>query len=142
MRLRLVGRLGEKGVRLALREGTSVLGSAPECDLRLDHPTVSRAHAELTITGEAVTVRDLDSRNGTFVGERRVTTHEVAAGARISFGQVRLTLERVEQDDLVTAAGTQAAPGFEAPEEIRADQIQVRGDIRLPYLKFNRNPGD
>ncbi len=48
----------------------------------------------------------------------------------------------VEQDDLVTAAGTQAAPGFEAPEEIRADQIQVRGDIRLPYLKFNRNPGD
>lgn len=44
----------------------------------------------------------------------------------------------VEQDDLVTFAGTQA--GFEAPAEIRADQIQVRGDVRLPYLKFNRQP--
>jgi uncharacterized protein GlcG (DUF336 family) len=41
-----------------------------------------------------------------------------------------------EQNDLVADAGTF---GFEAPEEIRSDQIKVRG-VRLPYLKFNRNP--
>jgi uncharacterized protein GlcG (DUF336 family) len=45
----------------------------------------------------------------------------------------------VEQDDIVTNAGANAAPGFEPPSEIRADQVKVRG-VRLPYLKFNRNP--
>ena len=42
----------------------------------------------------------------------------------------------VEQDDIGAAAG---ARGFEPPNAIRLDQLQVRG-IRLPYLKFNRNP--
>jgi len=55
-------------------------------------------------------------------------------------GGLGVSGDGVEQDDIVTFAGTTAAPGFEAPEDIRADQIQVREDIRLPYLKFNRQP--
>ncbi len=45
----------------------------------------------------------------------------------------------VEQDDIVTNGGANATPGFEPPSEIRADQVKVRG-VRLPYLKFNRQP--
>jgi len=42
----------------------------------------------------------------------------------------------VDQDDYVTSVGTQ---GFEAPANIRADQIIDQG-VRLPYFKFPRNP--
>ena len=45
----------------------------------------------------------------------------------------------VEQDDIVSNAGASARPGFEPPAGIRADQVKVRG-VRLPYLKFNRQP--
>jgi uncharacterized protein GlcG (DUF336 family) len=45
----------------------------------------------------------------------------------------------VEQDDIVSNAGGNAGPGFEPPSGIRADQVKVR-DVRLPYLKFNRQP--
>ncbi|MCC6849514.1 MAG: heme-binding protein [Deltaproteobacteria bacterium] len=45
----------------------------------------------------------------------------------------------VEQDDIVTNAGANAPPGFEPPSAIRADRVKVRG-VRLPYLKFNRQP--
>jgi uncharacterized protein GlcG (DUF336 family) len=45
----------------------------------------------------------------------------------------------VEQDDIVSNGGANAAPGFEPPSSIRADQVKVRG-VRLPYLKFNRQP--
>jgi uncharacterized protein GlcG (DUF336 family) len=45
----------------------------------------------------------------------------------------------VEQDDIVSNAGANASPGFEPPGDIRADQVFVRG-VRLPYLKFNRQP--
>ncbi|MBI4469178.1 MAG: heme-binding protein [Acidobacteria bacterium] len=52
-------------------------------------------------------------------------------------GGLGISGDGVEQDDVVTAAGTR---GFEAPVEIRADRILING-VRLPYLKFNRNPG-
>ena len=42
----------------------------------------------------------------------------------------------VDQDDYVTNGGTK---GFEAPANIRADQIMDQG-VRLPYFKFPRNP--
>ncbi|MBI3786498.1 MAG: heme-binding protein, partial [Deltaproteobacteria bacterium] len=59
-------------------------------------------------------------------------------------GGLGVSGDGVEQDDLVTAAGTQARSPhtqqtFEAPAAIRADQVFVRG-VRLPYLKFNRQP--
>jgi uncharacterized protein GlcG (DUF336 family) len=42
----------------------------------------------------------------------------------------------VDQDDFVTNGGTK---GFEAPANMRADQIVLDG-VRLPYFKFPRNP--
>ena len=42
----------------------------------------------------------------------------------------------VDQDDVVTAGGFL---GFEAPDRLRVDQFIV-GEVRLPYVKFNRNP--
>jgi uncharacterized protein GlcG (DUF336 family) len=51
-------------------------------------------------------------------------------------GGLGVSGDGVEQDDYVTAAG---ATGFEAPTQIRADQISING-VRLPYLKFPPNP--
>jgi uncharacterized protein GlcG (DUF336 family) len=51
-------------------------------------------------------------------------------------GGLGVSGDGVEQDDYVTAGG---AAGFEAPDNVRADQVFVR-DVRLPYWKFPRNP--
>jgi uncharacterized protein GlcG (DUF336 family) len=51
-------------------------------------------------------------------------------------GGLGISGDGVDQDDVVTAAGT---IGFEAPLSIRADQFLLRS-VRLPYIKFNRNP--
>ncbi|HXX99577.1 MAG TPA: heme-binding protein [Candidatus Limnocylindrales bacterium] len=51
-------------------------------------------------------------------------------------GGLGVSGDGVEQDDYVTAGG---AAGFEAPTQIRADQISING-VRLPYLKFPSNP--
>ena len=53
-------------------------------------------------------------------------------------GGLSVSGDVVEQDAFATAAG---AVGFEAPPSIRADQIIDQG-VRLPYLKFPRNPVD
>jgi len=51
-------------------------------------------------------------------------------------GGLGVSGDGVDQDDYVTNGGT---AGFEAPTNIRADQIMVQG-VRLPYFKFPRNP--
>jgi uncharacterized protein GlcG (DUF336 family) len=51
-------------------------------------------------------------------------------------GGLGVSGDGVDQDDFVTSAGT---TGFEAPTNIRADQILIEG-VRLPYFKFPRNP--
>jgi uncharacterized protein GlcG (DUF336 family) len=51
-------------------------------------------------------------------------------------GGLGVSGDGVDQDDYVTAGG---AAGFEADPSIRADQIII-GGVRLPFLKFPRNP--
>jgi hypothetical protein len=68
----------DTGERLTLRSRV-VIGRSAACELRVDDPRVSSEHASLGWTGSAWEVRDLGSKNGTFVGERRL-----AAGERIS----------------------------------------------------------
>jgi uncharacterized protein GlcG (DUF336 family) len=53
-------------------------------------------------------------------------------------GGLGVSGDGVDQDDYVTNA---AAQNFAAPVAIRADQVTVNG-VRLPYLKFPRNPTD
>jgi hypothetical protein len=51
-------------------------------------------------------------------------------------GGLGVSGDGVDQDDYVTSAG---AKGFEAPAQIRADQILI-DNVRLPYFRFPRNP--
>jgi uncharacterized protein GlcG (DUF336 family) len=54
----------------------------------------------------------------------------------VLIGGLGISGDGVEQDDYVSA---QAAIGFEPPDKIKADQLMING-VRLPYLKFPRNP--
>ncbi len=51
-------------------------------------------------------------------------------------GAIGISGDGVDQDDIIAAMGS---TGFEAPVEMRADRLFVRG-IRLPYVKFPRHP--
>jgi hypothetical protein len=53
-----------------------LVGRSAACDLRIDEPRVSGEHASLRWTGTVWEVRDLGSKNGTFIGERRLAPAE------------------------------------------------------------------
>jgi uncharacterized protein GlcG (DUF336 family) len=53
-------------------------------------------------------------------------------------GGLGVSGDGVDQDDFATAAG---AANFQAPAAMRADQVFDEG-VRLPYIKFPRNPTD
>ena len=72
--------------RVAAIDRRCVLGSAPHCDVIIADPTVSRVHAEIEPRDEGVWIRDLNSRNGTFVEGVRVESACVLHGFTIRVG--------------------------------------------------------
>lgn len=73
------------------------IGRAPDCNLRLDHPSVSRAHAELSHDGTAWRLRDLDSKNGSFADGLVTRDERLPPACWLRFGDVHC--EFAEFDD-------------------------------------------
>jgi adenylate cyclase len=96
MPLRLVSADGTKS--FDLRDGVPlIVGRAPTCDLPVFDPTISRRHAEVTSDGYGLTVRDLESSNGTFVNGARVKGAVLAVNDVVSFGKVAFRLASLPQ---------------------------------------------
>lgn len=77
------------------------IGRAGELELRIRSASVSRVHAELTLAGDKLLVRDLGSSNGTFVNRQRVDdVAPLSMGDILHVGSVELRLRRSEvQED-------------------------------------------
>jgi len=89
-------RLVWAGGHASLVEGEYVLGRDPDLELFLDSPDVSRHHARIRIAGDEATIEDLESKNGTFVSERRLaTTTQLGNGDAIRLGSVLLTFTAI-----------------------------------------------
>ncbi len=63
-----------EGSVFPLRRGDNVLGRSEEASVRIEAPGVSRRHARIVVTSDGAAIEDLASKNGTFLGERRVDT--------------------------------------------------------------------
>ena len=72
-------------------EGRTLVGRSPECQIFLDDVTVSRRHAEIVGDGEAFTIRDLGSLNGTYVNRKRIESTVLANDDEVQIGKYRLT---------------------------------------------------
>jgi transcriptional regulator with GAF, ATPase, and Fis domain len=70
-----------------------VVGSASQADVVVQEATVSRLHAELDPRPDGLWVRDLGSRNGTYVAEVQVTAARVPDLACIRLGAATLRLQ-------------------------------------------------
>ncbi|MGC4088903.1 MAG: FHA domain-containing protein [Polyangiaceae bacterium] len=90
-----------------LDEGEFVVGRAVSCQLSLDDPLVSRAHASFVTTDDGVSLRDLGSRNGVKVnGERVQGARTLEHGDQIAIGSQEMVLlvrREIAADTLVQA---------------------------------------
>ena len=60
------------GLKRDLQPGTYTVGRGTEVDIQINDPGISRKHLSIEVT-ETVTILDLNSTNGTFLGNERVT---------------------------------------------------------------------
>ena len=86
----------DSGRRYPLPRGAVLVGRNQECDVVLDHGSVSRPHARLTVTRDGqVTVQDLGSHNGTALDGRHVLEPvTVPEGGQLRLGAVDVEVRR------------------------------------------------
>src|ERR1700733_4257539 len=84
---RLLGVRGPlKGHVIPLPEGEYCVGRQPTNDLQLEDNAVSRRHCLFVRSADGCILRDLESRNGTFVTGTPVSEHQLEPGDEIRIG--------------------------------------------------------
>jgi transcriptional regulator with GAF, ATPase, and Fis domain len=88
-------------------EDRARVGARPLADIVLADARVSGLHCEITVGGDALRVRDLGSKNGTFIGAVRILDALFGPGDVVTVGETRLQL---------TPAGSRAVPLHDADD--------------------------
>lgn len=79
------------GREVGLREGETVLGRDTSADVIVADGSISRRHARIAVRGDAATLEDLGSKNGTFHGDTRLTSPvTLSDGDEIRLGTILL----------------------------------------------------
>jgi len=131
-----------------------VVGRDPACDISVEDGLLSRRHAEFVASAQAVTVRDLGSRNGIFVNGTRRAEQTLRQGDVVQIGPLRvryladraaqaMTPERLNADGtvMIPVEATKAPPPLPIPSldldeeldgETRVTSAVPLADARIP----------
>ena len=78
----------EHGNTIGLSQGVTMIGRAPNNDIVIDEPGVSRQHTRIGGDRSGYWIQDLSSQNGTFVNEEQVAAdgRKLNDGDRVELG--------------------------------------------------------
>lgn len=105
--------------------GTVTVGRSEECEVRIDHPSLSRRHASIEIEG-GIWIRELGSTNGTRLGGRRLRPEErvpLPPGELVEIGPIVAVVQGSAGEHTTTINDNDAA----AMERVRklCDRVAV-----------------
>jgi pSer/pThr/pTyr-binding forkhead associated (FHA) protein len=105
-----------------------LIGRSKECDLRASSELVSRRHCEFILKAKSLRVRDLASKNGTFVNGVRIEEEiELAGGDRLQIGPLRFEVIAPTLNTPVEQLASQ-----ESEAATHASPSPSRGQIVVP----------
>jgi transcriptional regulator with AAA-type ATPase domain len=125
-RLRLVVGRGEAQRTIQLGRRPITIGASPAADLVLNDRAVSGLHARVEPARGGLVVRDLGSRNGTFVDGVRAVLARLARGTRLRLGRTDLSV-------LACAPAAEVRGVVAASDAMRAVLDQAARIARHPW---------
>lgn len=94
----------QAGQIVGLEQWPFTVGRHPSNSLRVDEDSISRFHARIVRNGDEYTVEDMGSRNGTFIGGKRVTRAKLDHDSWLQFGprvSFRFSMTDVREERLL-----------------------------------------
>ncbi|MEM7232071.1 MAG: HD domain-containing phosphohydrolase [Planctomycetota bacterium] len=121
----------QKGTQFEISQDSHVLGRDTSGEIQILDQGISRRHAEVLRIGPMYFIRDLESRNGTFVNDARITEEILRVGDQIALGNTVLVFED-RSAQLKDASGIFAPEMPSAPEMSPTSTIQLQVTQSLP----------
>ena len=143
MRVRLVPLEG--GAAIEIAKDLVLVGRKEDCDVRLDHKSVSKLHCVLVKTDGLVLLRDLGSTNGTRVNGQRVRRAALLPNDQLQVASLRYTLQ-LSADEPAPGPDefTQQLNGKEMARLIekadRPGDLDSDSDVEIPVVRTNPLP--
>jgi DNA segregation ATPase FtsK/SpoIIIE, S-DNA-T family len=140
--LRVVGGPSAGDVHL-LAMGATPIGRASGAGVRIDDPTISRHHAVLTISADAVTVSDAGSTNGTTLDGEPVGTAPLPMqpGMRLRLGESTLIVAVPDEAPVAITPTCDGRLSFNRPPRLDApDPAAPRPAVEFPVEPIDRAP--
>jgi HD-GYP domain-containing protein (c-di-GMP phosphodiesterase class II) len=116
--------------------GSLSIGRNPENQLQLDDLQVSRTHALIEQSDKGTILRDLNSGNGTYVGDRRVLEYKLSSGDIIRIGMQQLRFEGGEPG--VKQPPEDSGVRFESNQNARFEAAKVQ-NVYQTFFQAPRN---
>lgn len=106
-----------------------MLGAAPDCDVFVDNPYVSRMHAQIVRQGDKYRIRDLDSKNGTYVNGTRIKAEgqELQSGDRLELAEGQVELRFQTRGSTLTLETAATVEGGDLVVDPKSREVWVRG---------------
>ena len=131
------------GPPIELVKDLSVVGRKEDCDVRLEHKSVSKQHCVIVKTDGLLVLRDLGSTNGTRVNGQRVRRAALLPNDQVSVASLRFRVHlgpgdpppapgehtmHLDADDVAALLGKKAAHAHDSsgdvpPVPVKANQL-------------------
>jgi pSer/pThr/pTyr-binding forkhead associated (FHA) protein len=120
----------EGGEPIDLVRDLTLVGRKEDCDLRLDHKSVSKIHCILIKTDGLLLLRDLGSTNGTRVNGQRVRRAALLPNDQVAFANYKYRVS-LSLDDALEPVGdlTQQMNAREVAQLLRKDKAPAAADV-------------
>jgi pSer/pThr/pTyr-binding forkhead associated (FHA) protein len=128
MRARLISVEGDPPVELV--KDLTLIGRDDDCDVRLDHRSVSKLHCVLVKTDGLLLLRDLGSTNGTRVNGHRVRRAALLPNDLLTIANLKYQVKFGPDLEADVAAEREKAAAIATPEGPGAS----KGPLRLNAL--------
>jgi pSer/pThr/pTyr-binding forkhead associated (FHA) protein len=143
MRVRLVPLEG--GTPIEIIKDLVLVGRKEDCDVRLDHKSISKLHCVLVKTDGLLLLRDLGSTNGTRVNGQRVRRAALLPNDQLHIASLKYSVHAVADEAPVAPdAFTQQLDGKDLARLIeksdKPGDLDSDSDIEVPVVRTNALP--
>ncbi len=128
----------QKGRSYELKVDKTTVGRVEDNTFQIADASVSSHHCEILLRGTDVVIKDLNSTNGSFINDERISESVLKPGQKLRLGQIELSLETADAP-ATTTLGT--PPPMTGTPKKQVDQtVVMKRGVSLDDLE--KGPGN
>jgi hypothetical protein len=112
---------------VTVTQGRILVGRTESCEFVIPSEVVSAVHAIIEITSTSAKIYDMNSKNGTFVNDKKVVVSELKLGDKVSFGNIHFNFRKYQ-------AAPELPPVLDILEPVKGVASPLNTNAALPTL--------